>query len=123
VVSFSVSVQSGDAVEVFSAPVASDGDMFELWSRPASTLGLSILEGAYEKPTIVQGRYLESLKLEVDRLERWWIENVPDDSVKQASIGDRTFEVPLLVHLENRLENVTAAIRLAQALNGTLAIT
>jgi hypothetical protein len=60
--SFRVSVQSGDALEVYSAPVAADGDMFELWSRPAASLGFRIIEGAYEKGAIVQGRYLQSLK-------------------------------------------------------------
>jgi hypothetical protein len=54
-------------------------------------------------------------------LQQWRIENVADDAVKQAD-GDRVFEAPLLVHLMDRSEHVVVAIRLAQALDGTLTI-
>jgi hypothetical protein len=107
---------------VFWAPVAGDLDMLEIWSRPANELGLRILGGAYEKPTIVQGHYLEGLRQETDALESWLIANVPDDSFRQTTIGHRRFEVPLLVDLINRLQDVGAAIGLAQALKGTLTI-
>jgi hypothetical protein len=62
---------------VFWAPVEGHVDMLELWSRPACTLGLRILEGADEKPTIAQGRYSGALKQELEALEPWWIDNVP----------------------------------------------
>ena len=59
-VSFSVAVywppneDMGDAIDevercLFTSPVASDGDMYQLWNVPSLELGLPLLAGIYKK--------------------------------------------------------------------------
>jgi hypothetical protein len=124
-VSFSVAVNTDERAgqeSLYWAPVASDGDMHDLWSGPSLRLGLPLLARAYGNGLKLHGDELVALRQEVEALSADWVETVSDDATKATGIGTRSFDVPLLVHLLNRAEGVEAAIRLALAVGGYLTI-
>jgi hypothetical protein len=122
---FSVAVnkdQNGEQESIYWSPVASDGDMHDHWSGPSVRLGLPLLAGAYDGGLNLHGDELVALRQEVESLCAHWVEAVSDDEVRTSRFGDRTCDVPLLVHLMNRAECVESAIRLALAINGYLTV-
>ena len=132
-VSFSVAVywppieDTGDAIDevercLFTSPVASDGDMYQLWNMPSIQLGLPLLAGVYEEGLEAHGEVLHALSQELQSLSAHWIATIPDSETKSTTIENRSFEVPLLVHLMNRAEAVESAIRLALAIGGYLTL-
>ena len=117
----------GDAIDevercLFTSPVASDGDMYQLWNMPAIQLGLPLLAGVYEEGLEAHGEVLQALSHELQSLSAHWIATVPDSETKSTTIENRSFEVPLLIQLMNRAEAVESAIRLALAIGGYLTI-
>ena len=132
-VTFSVAVywppieDTGDAIGevercLFTSPVASNGDMYQLWNLPSIQLGLPMLAGVYEEGLEAHGEVLHALSHELQSLSAHWIATVPDSETKSTTIENRSFEVPLLVHLMNRAEAVESAIRLALAIGGYLTL-
>ena len=123
--SFSVSVNTderGDQENLYWAAVAGDGEMHEFWSRPAVRLGLPLLANAYAAGLKLRGDELVALRHEVEALCADGVGSVSDDETRTTTIGNRTFDVPLLVHLMDRAESVESAIRLAIAVDGYLTI-
>jgi hypothetical protein len=132
-VSYSVAVywppneEMGSAIDevercLFTSPIASDGDMYRLWNMPSIQLGLPLLAGVYEEGLEAHGEVLHALGQELQTLSAHWIATVPDSETKSTTIENRSFEVPLLVHLMNRAEAVESAIRLALAIGGYLTL-
>jgi hypothetical protein len=123
--SFAVSVNTdarGDQESLYWSAIAGDGDMHEFWSGRAVRLGLPLLANAYNAGLKLCGDELVALRHEVEALWANWVESVSADETRTTTIGNRTFDVPLLVHLMDRAESVESAIRLAIAVDGYLTI-
>ena len=96
--------------------------MYKLWKMPSIELHLPLLAGVYERGLEAHGEVLHTLSEELQSLSSYWIATVPDSETKSTTIANRRFEVPLVVHLMNRVEAVEWGIRLALAIGGYLTI-
>ena len=121
-VSFSVAVGRTPEETLFLAPVAGDSDFHDLWSVPASELGLALLANTYDDGLRVTGEDLSRLEQEVWALQKYWAESVPDGDVRHDDIVGRKMGVPLFVHLTHRAESVLSAVQVAKGVDGILTI-
>lgn len=103
--------------------LADDVDTYyRLWHVPSIEWHLPLLADAYEQDLEAHGEVLHTLSTELKSLAAYWIVTVPDGETKSTTIENRSFEVPLLVHLINSAEAVESGIRLALAIGGYLTI-
>ncbi len=114
--------ERGEQESLFWSVVASDHDMYELWRRPADLLDLPILARAYDEGLKLRGDAIVALRREVESLCAYWVETVGDGETRTIPIGDRIYELPLLVLLMSRAEIVESALRLAIAVDGYVTI-
>jgi hypothetical protein len=73
--------------------------MHEFWSGPSDRLGLALLARAYDDGLKLRGDGLVALRQEIETLSADWVKTVSDDHTKTTGIGNRNFDMPLLVHL------------------------
>jgi len=114
-----------DELCLFDAPLGSNGAIHSDWSRPAAELGLPLLARMYADGLDVSGQELMTLREEVDALTRHWLDTVDsDETITYSLVGSREarVQVPLIVDLLRRADDLRSAIRIAQRVDGFLTI-
>ena len=97
--------------------------MYSHWSRPAAELGLRLLAQMYAEGLDVAGEELTALHDEVDSLSRHWLDTVaPEETTTYSFVGSREEQIPLIVDLWRRADDVLSAVRIAQRTDGFLSI-
>ena len=64
--------QCESVVSLFLDRLGSGGQIYDFWHLPAVELGLPLLSNLYEKGLTLSGDQLESISIELDRLESHW---------------------------------------------------
>ena len=111
-----------DDLRLFDAPLGSGGSISTYWSHAATELGLPLLARLYRDGLELSGSDLTTLRNEVDALVRHWLDTVDPSETMTYSIDGLRLQVPLLVDLLGRADDLPAGIRIAQRVSGYVCV-